>query len=538
MMNRRNLVLVLIIVIAFLIRVYNFSFPFFTPDEARIASRGYALATSGKDELGRPFPLIFNSLADYQLPVVSYVTSFGELFFGKNDIGARMPFVLISILIVFLVFKIAKIIYPSEEFKWLSVLTSLFAPGLIFYSKIPNETIVLTFVIILIFYLLTRPKANFLLLISVTVIAFAVSKVAWFVVLPFIIFTLFFYQTKIEKKTKRKIASVSLVILIIVVVLFLRIPQATRSVIENNFPIISDTSLTTALNKFRGEGLQAGWPNYLEKIIFNKSQLLNVTILNWVSHFEPAILFSQFDESGQKGLIGMGVFPKILILPFVIGLFAIIRSGDKKLRALLLSVPIFTFPAFFMYPEFHQEMIIPAVPFLSFIVAFGLLRMNRLLNFLCIFLMIFEVFFNILYLTPDMKNANLRRPVWIESVIKDSYQMSLGNKVAISDNLVSDVAPYFNWYSPKSFKSKQAHVVSPYKFRETEFQGIKIIGTDEKGFYSCNFSKADFIVASRRDLEKIQKDLDIDKERDIKKIYMDSLGNKIAYLIQPTKCMH
>ena len=61
----------IIFFISVFIRLINISLPFFTADEARIAYRGYVLASLGKDELGRSYPLIFNSKNDYQLPVTS-----------------------------------------------------------------------------------------------------------------------------------------------------------------------------------------------------------------------------------------------------------------------------------------------------------------------------------------------------------------------------------------------------------------------------------------------------------------------------------
>ena len=77
-MEKNIVILGIIIFLAFFIRVYNLPFPAFTADEARIAYRGYTLANLGKDEMGRTFPVIFNSLSDYQLPVTSYLAAFGE----------------------------------------------------------------------------------------------------------------------------------------------------------------------------------------------------------------------------------------------------------------------------------------------------------------------------------------------------------------------------------------------------------------------------------------------------------------------------
>src|SRR3989338_8682908 len=110
MKNRRIIYLLIIIFVAFSIRLYNFSFPFFTADKVRIAYRGFSLVETGRDELGRRTPLIFNSLEDYQLPVTSYLTVGGMLLFGKTDFGVRFSFIILGTILVFLIYKITRIL--------------------------------------------------------------------------------------------------------------------------------------------------------------------------------------------------------------------------------------------------------------------------------------------------------------------------------------------------------------------------------------------------------------------------------------------
>src|SRR3989338_8255752 len=88
--------LLVLIALAVFLRVYNFSFPAFTTDEARIAFRGYELYHNGVDELGRKLPFLFNSPDDYELPLVSYISALGTGFFGKSELGARVPVIIIG----------------------------------------------------------------------------------------------------------------------------------------------------------------------------------------------------------------------------------------------------------------------------------------------------------------------------------------------------------------------------------------------------------------------------------------------------------
>lgn len=527
--------ILLIIIVAFVIRVVNLNFPFFASDEARVAFRGYTISTSGKDELNRLFPLLFNSLTDYQLPAVSYITALGILIFGKTDLGARIPFILISILIVALIYKISDIFNSKEEFRLLSALIAAFTPALIFSSKVPNETIVLTFSIILLFYLLTGKSLNFLILTIVILFTLTISKTAWLVIVPFVTLTLIFFQVNLSRKVKIRIIVTVSLLTIINISLFLRVPQSARSFLENNFPIFQDTGIKIVLDRFRGEGLEAGWPNFLEKIIFNKFQIINAGFMSWLSHLEPAVLFGQFDEEGIQGFSSMGVFPKIAILPFIMGLIYLIKKNDRKFRALIFYPLVLTFPVLFMYPQDSKSMIVISIPFIIFIIALGLNSLTRVIKIVCILLMIFEVMINIFYVSPEIKNANQSRPSWIKLILTDSYNLSMNNKVAISDNLVSDIGPFLGWLSPKPVKSNIRIIQFPYKFRETEFPNIKIIGTDD-AFYKCGSDNPAYIFASNRDLAKIQKWLNVEAES-IKRIYIDNLNIKKTYLIQPTRCL-
>src|SRR3989338_73259 len=61
--------LLVLIALAVFLRVYNFSFPAFTTDEARIAFRGYELYHNGVDELGRKLPFLLNKARLNLIPI-------------------------------------------------------------------------------------------------------------------------------------------------------------------------------------------------------------------------------------------------------------------------------------------------------------------------------------------------------------------------------------------------------------------------------------------------------------------------------------
>src|SRR3990167_3269495 len=171
----------ILVVLALFLRIFNFSFPAFTTDEARIAYRGYVLYTSGVDELGRKFPYLFNSLDDYQLPLISYISTLGAGIFGKSELGTRIPFIIMGLILMLLTYKVATQLSREKTFHFLSAFIVATSPGLIFVSKIPNESIVLTTLFLLLFYLLNKDRRNLLLILLTIILLIFTSKFSWFI---------------------------------------------------------------------------------------------------------------------------------------------------------------------------------------------------------------------------------------------------------------------------------------------------------------------------------------------------------------------
>lgn len=525
--------IIVIILVSLLIRFIPLDFPSFTADETRIAAGGYAIATTGKDELGRSFPILFNSLTDYHLPAVSYLTSLGIVVFGKSDFGARIPFILVGVGLVLLVYKISQLFSPKKQFQIICAAITAFSPGLIFLSKVPNDSILLTLSFTLLFYLLTRSKVNLIFALGVVLLGLLTSKIAWFITAPFVLLTLIFYQKNLSKRFKLSVSVLCLVLSLIALAIFLKIPQSQRSLSENNYPIFSDIGIKNGIEKLRGQGLDRGWPNSLERLLFNKSHYLTVGFFHFLSHLQPVFYFGQFDSKGEYGFMSMGAWSKAMIVPFFLGLIFIIQKGTNKDRLLIFYPLLLTFPAFFIYPNYNQSIIVLALPFIAIISVVGLINLNRLFKIMVISLVILEVLLNLIYLDPEIKNAQRFRPGWIKPIVTDGYILSQKNRVAFSDDLTLDIVPFLEWYTQLDPKQSFFEVPSPYKFHQTQIgNNIKIIGSDD-GFRNCGKDFPTYIFASKRDLEEIQRT----EEVNIDKIYMDSLDREVAYLLAPIICV-
>lgn len=517
--------LVIIIFLALLVRVIPIDFPKFTVDEARIAYRGSVLKAEGKDELGRPFPLLFNSLDDYQFPATSYVTALGELIFGKSELGARLPFIIMGTLTVFLTYLIAKKYNSNPKFYLLATFVVAFSPPLIFLSKVPNETIILSLLFTLLFYLLINSPPNIFRIIFTVIAIIFTSKLSFFLLIPFIAYVIYLNK-EIDKKFKVKILMISSLIVLFAFVLFMQVPQAKRSIVENNFSVSSSLAISNGINSLRGEGLQSGWNPILERLLFNKLHYISSSLLHYFSHFNPALFFGQLDKSGIFNYFQAGAWSKILIIPFILGLIVCVREDKKILKVFPLFL-ILIYPAFFSYPKINIEVLILILPFMALIIAAGSLKIYKFIPIILAIVFIEFVSINV-NAEVGMRSSAGIRPFWIKSVLKD---IPVNEKVAISDTLVSDIVPFIEWHTPFIHSNGFEEVNSPYKFIQYDLRNIKIINSNNR--LSGCVEEEYTVLLGERDLNKFQQPLNLT----VAKSYQNQDGKDVGFLLSNKLCL-
>jgi len=81
--------------------------PSLSHDETAIAYNAFSLLTTGKDEYGTSFPLLFKSFDDYKLPGMVYSTIPFIALFGRSELAARLPSALYGLFAVLIMYGIA-----------------------------------------------------------------------------------------------------------------------------------------------------------------------------------------------------------------------------------------------------------------------------------------------------------------------------------------------------------------------------------------------------------------------------------------------
>src|SRR5258706_16069472 len=107
-MNKKitKILLILIIVLAFALRVYKLAEapPSISWDEAAVGYNAWTIANYGKDEYGKVFPPFFRSFGEDKNPVDIYLTAIFVKFMGLNELSIRLPVALFGVLNVYIIY--------------------------------------------------------------------------------------------------------------------------------------------------------------------------------------------------------------------------------------------------------------------------------------------------------------------------------------------------------------------------------------------------------------------------------------------------
>ncbi len=505
-MNPNKHILLFLLAAAFLLRLFPLSFPVFTSSEARIAARGYTLTKYGTDELGRKLPFIFNSSEDYELPLTSYLTAAGIFIFGKNDAGARIPFILVGTVLVYFIYKLSETIFNKREINLFAGFITSFSPGLIFFSKFPNEYIISALLIAILLNILLSQKINKVIFLFIIFLMLITSKMFWFTLIPITLLPLFINK-KINRSNKIFISVSTIILNLSIFALFIKIPQGMRSLIENNLSTVQDITIKNGIERLRSQKLTF-WPSFLDKILFSKVHILIAAFSNQLSHFQLGILFGQLDKSANYGFLYTGAFPKIAVIPFLIGFSDILKNRKSELFFPLICIFLLTSPLLFVYPDLKIGYIILILPLIVLFISKGLEILNGKsffkvkIIYLIIFFIIAEMMSNYLFIQSSIKNGTDSRPVWVKQLVLDGYNLSKDKEVYFSDRTISNLVPYIYWYAPIQIKPLFAEIKYPYKFYESKVSDIKIIDL-QVNHLTCNYDKYAYTFAVKKDVEKL-----------------------------------
>lgn len=144
-MKKIPLLLCLIILISFLVRVWNIEKapPSLYWDEMDLGYQAFSILKTGRDYFGNYPGLVVQSFADYRAPLSIYLTVPFIWVLGLTSFAVRIPAAIFGTLSVLLIYLLGKNLFKSEKVGLVAALLVCFSPWNLQYSRMAFEGVFL-----------------------------------------------------------------------------------------------------------------------------------------------------------------------------------------------------------------------------------------------------------------------------------------------------------------------------------------------------------------------------------------------------------
>ena len=390
-----NLLIILILVIASILRLWNISkvpVSLFS-DELDIGYQAYSIIKTGKDYMGNPWPLAFQSYADARTPLYIYSAIPSVYFFGITPLGVRFPAILFGVLGILALYLLISEISDRRIAIIAAILLSL-SPWHIQYSRAAFEVTELLFFLLIGLYFFFRADRRknlfWLSSLSFALTPWIYNTAKFFT--PMLLIFLFLVWRKKILEIRKKDFWVGIMILILSGTLAFSTTFLGDGIKRFGYiSIFSDPTATTEVRDKRlydAQFRQTYGGNVLSKvasrIVHNRGVFLIQKISdNYLSSFSTDLLFTRGDLNLRHSIEGVGQLYKteaIVLLLGIISFFSFFKN--KKIKLLIGFWMIFgVIPAAITQGGGgHATRLIIILPPLVFLAAYGLVEGTKIFN--------------------------------------------------------------------------------------------------------------------------------------------------------------
>ncbi len=363
-------------------------------DELDLGYHAYSILKTGKDYSGNPWPIHFQSLAEWRTPLYLYSAVPTVAVFGISPLGIRLPAAIFGILGVYTLFLLVKEIAKDEAVGVLAAAVLAFSPWHIQYSRAGFEATQLLFLLILgLYFFFKSLKDGKWLWVSACFLAatpwvYSTAKLFTPLLLTFLFLV---WRKEILSLSKKYLVWAVITIFVV------GTPIAYGTLFGGGtqrfgyISIFTDPTIRPEIGvarerdaKMRGEAEVGLTPTVSDKLIHNKFTLwVSFIIKNYFEAFSTNFLFVKGDPNPRHS-IGVGEFYKIEALAMILGfvLFFTNKKQALKIKAFIAfwiltgAVPA----AITREGGNHATRLILMLPPLVFLISYGLVEVYRKLK--------------------------------------------------------------------------------------------------------------------------------------------------------------
>lgn len=323
-MNKEKFILILILITAFFIRIYNYSYPPLLWDEAALGYNAFSILHTARDEYGQFIPLIFKSFGDYKPGLYIYLTVPFVAIFGLSPLAVRLPSIILGSLLPLLGYLIVKKHHPSKLLPLLFAAIIAFNPYNIHYSRGAWETNILTFELLFASYFFFNKKYFWSSIVfALTLYTYQSGKLtSLLLILALVIinFSKEFFKKDFILKFILPLFIFSLPI--IYGLLFQHQGNRLEVVSLFSYPRSNEEK-----NIIISEGSHFDYQTFHNQIIF----FIRNFLLRYFNHFSPQFLLTQGDWQDARHsapYTGVLLIPSVIFL--VLGIFRYLAKNNKN----------------------------------------------------------------------------------------------------------------------------------------------------------------------------------------------------------------
>jgi 4-amino-4-deoxy-L-arabinose transferase-like glycosyltransferase len=369
-----------IVIIATCLRLYALSTnpPGLNWDEVSMGVSAHSLLTTGKDEWGVSWPLLFRSYGEWKSPIYIYLMLPFIKIFGMNAWGVRLPAALAGIIAVYLTYLLGKKIYRQTVGLWAALFLAV-SPWHLMLSRPAFEAgLALTLVLAGTYYFLrifdntsfaTRYSIVSALLFGLSLHTYHSAKI----VVPLVILFLVWVYRRVL--SWRQFWLPTLILLLFVTPIMLDVATGRTQRRFGQVGITTDQELLARFTEYRQT---FPLPPYLSKLVFNKYTFLLVKgTSNYTSYLSPHFLLGSESIRAQHSIPFRGV---LYVTECALMLYGLARLGRQKGKVAFL--PLVLILAGFIPPAltknaYHVLRSILTLPAWQLLAALGITELGK-----------------------------------------------------------------------------------------------------------------------------------------------------------------
>lgn len=309
-------------------------------DEVSWGYNAYAIATTGKDEHGMPYPLSFKAFGDYKQPMYVYLDAIPTAIFGLTAFATRFPSALFGSLSVLIVFLLVYEMFYSYRYRnqlaMLSMLLFALSPWSIQFSRVAFEAnigVFFTMTGVWLFLRGFRLRSMWLSIVSVLVLSLSCYTYHSQKLFTPMLFAILLWYARSFLLQKRIIFALLIGVFFLMNIAWIADMRTTsrgRSVMFTSEmdKVLGDTPLYKLADREDHNPLG---------LVFHTNRLVvaNRYIEQYLSHFDFNFLFTEGDNPRHHPPL-MGVLYLVSFPFIIIGLISLIRNMRQQS---LLLVP-------------------------------------------------------------------------------------------------------------------------------------------------------------------------------------------------------